>query len=138
MPDREDEGMSVAQAMFSREACNKAWQVISQIGESGVRTLFALINGRDQRVRLAAMLVLSMEENPSRYILNSLATSVPFQEGFSNETEAIAGLLALRIMALGGNWRSREILDEYGRKLGLSGSDFANALIDQAIFLLAK
>lgn len=138
MPDHEGDGMSIAQAMFSREACDKAWQVISQIGESGVRALFALINGRDHRVRLAAMLALSMEENPSRYILNSLATSAPFQKGFSSEIEVAAGLLALRMMALSGEQRAKEILAQYGRELGLSGNEFADALIDQAILLLAK
>lgn len=138
MPDRKGDGMSIAQAMLAREACDKAWQVISQIGESGVRALFTLINGRNRRVRLAAMLALSMEESPSRYILNSLMTSVPFQKGFSNETEMAAGLLALRIMALSGERRAREMLDEYGQELGLSGSTFADALIDEAILLLAK
>ncbi len=138
MPDREGDGMSIAQAMFSREACEKAWQVISQMGESGVRALFALINGRDTRVRLAAMLALSMEENPSRYILSSLATSAPFQKGFSSEIEVAAGLLALRIMAASGDRRAREMLDQYGRELGVGGSEFADALIDQAILLLAK
>lgn len=138
MPDRQGNGMSMAQAMLSREACDKAWQVISQIGESGVRALFALINGRDARVRLAAILALSIEENPSRYILNSLATSAPFQRGFSSEIEVAAGLLALRIMASSGDRRATEMLDQYGREFGMRGSEFADALIDQGILLLAK
>ncbi|MEM4203884.1 MAG: hypothetical protein QXS54_07430 [Candidatus Methanomethylicaceae archaeon] len=138
MPDREGEGLSMAQSVFSRQACERAWQVISQIGESGVRALFALVNGKDQRVRLAAMLVLNMEENPSRYILNALATSAPFQKEISSEVDAVAGLLALRIMALSGERRAREMLDQYGREFELSGSDFADALIDHAIFLLIQ
>lgn len=138
MPDREGDGMSMAQAMFSREACSLAWQVIAQIGESGVRALFTLVNGRDKRVRLAAMLALSMEEYPSRFILNSLAVSATFQQGFSSEIEVAAGLLALRIMALSGDQRAKEMLERYGRELGVSGSGFADALIDQGILLLAK
>lgn len=138
IPDREGDGMSMAQAMFSRKACSYAWQVISQIGESGIRALFNLINGRDKRVRLAAMLALSTEENPSRFILNSLMTSAPFQKTQSSEIETAAGLLVLRMMALSGDRRARELLDASGQKLGLSGSEFAEMLIDQSILLLAK
>jgi hypothetical protein len=138
MPDREGDGMSMAQAMFSREACNHTWQVISQIGESGVRALFTLINGRNKRVRLAAMLALSTEENPSRFILNSLMTSAPYQETSSSEIEMAAGLLVLRMMAMSGEQRAKEMLGEFGEKGGLSGSEFADALIDQGILLLAK
>ena len=41
MPDREGDGMSMAQVMFSREAATRTWQVVSQIGESAIRALSA-------------------------------------------------------------------------------------------------
>jgi hypothetical protein len=138
MPNSEGDGMSMAQATFSREACHQAWQVISQIGESGVRALFTLINGRDKRVRLAAMLALNSEENPNRFIINSLMTSAPYLEPHPSEIETVAGLLVFRIKALSGDQEAKERLDEYGQKLGLSGSEFANVLIDKSILLLAK
>jgi hypothetical protein len=138
MPDREGDGMSMAQATFSREACGKVWQVVSQIGESGVRALFTLVNGRDQRVRLAAILALSNEANPSRFILNSLMISAPYQETSSSEIEMVTGLLVLRMIAISGDQRARSMLEEYGQKGGLSGSEFADALIDQGILLLAN
>lgn len=137
-PDRQGDGMSMAQATLSREACSHVWQVISQIGESGVRALFTLINGRDKRVRLATMLALSTEENPNRFILNSLITSAPYQETFSSEIEMATGFLMLRMVAMSGDQRASSVLKEYGQKAGMSGSELADALIDQGILLLAK
>jgi hypothetical protein len=140
MPDREGDGMSMAQVVFSREAVEHTWQVISQIGESGIRALFMLINGRDKHLRLAAMLALSAEENPSRLILNLLMTSAPFlQETHSDDLiEDRMQLLILRTLGLSGDRHASEMIDQSCRALNMTESEFYEEIINEAIYLIAK
>lgn len=104
-----NDGVSVLQIARAFGMCEKTWQVVSKIGESGIRELFVLVNNRrDSCVRLAVMLVLSMEKSPSRYILNSLATSALLLELPSDRVGEVASALALRMMILGGSKFFRE------------------------------
>lgn len=104
-----NDSVSVLQIARAFGMCEKTWQVVSKIGESGIRELFVLVNNRrDSCVRLAVMLVLSMEKSPSRYILNSLATSALLLEPPSDRVGEVASALALRMMILGGSKFFRE------------------------------
>lgn len=138
MPDSGD-GMSMAQVMFSREACSNAWQVILQFGEQGIRALFNVINGRDKRLCLAALLALSAEENPSRFILNLLMTSAPAQENFSDKPiESMTQTLVLRTLGLSGDSKAREMIVEFARGNNITEGEFYEGAVNQSIYLLAK
>lgn len=138
-PDKSGDGMSMAQVMFSREAVAHTWQVISQIGESAIRALFTLVNGRDKRARLAALLALSAEENPSRLILNLVATSAPFHQTFSNDPmEAAAQVLTLRTLGLSGDRHAGEAIAQICAANNATESEFYEGVVDEAIYLIAK
>lgn len=139
MPDSKGPGMSMASSIYSRKACSYAWQVISQIGEDAVRSLFSFVNGRDKRARLTALLALSAEENPSRLVINLVATSKPFHEDFSNDPmEAAAQMLTLRTLGLSGDRRAQEMITQFCAANSVTENEFYDGLIDQAIYLLLE
>jgi len=138
-PDRKGPGMSIASALYSIEACSRAWQVISQIGELGVRALFDLINGRDKRMRLAAVLAFSGEENPSRFLVNSLMISAPFQEVSSgSDLENATQMLAVRTLALSGDRHAQDIIEQFCSANNVSETEFRNDFVERCIYLLLK
>jgi hypothetical protein len=100
--------------------------------------LFRLINGREKRVRLAALLAMTCDENPTRWIISSLMASAPFQEQPSSEIDAVAGGLVLKVMATGGDQRTMEVLEEHDREAGLNAGEYADAAVYAGIMLLAK
>lgn len=135
----EDEGMSLAQVMHSQKAVAHTWQVISQIGENAIRALFLLVNGRDKRLCLAALLALSSEENPSNLILNLVVTSVPFHKTFSNDPmEYVTQMLIAYPLVLRGDQRVCEIIAQLCDATNNTESEFYESVINEAIYMIAK
>lgn len=139
MPDREGDGMSMAQVMFSREAATRTWQVVSQIGESAIRALFTLVNGRDKHIRLAALLALSAEDDPSRLVLNLLNASAPYRAPLSEDpVESMAQWLIVGTLGLGGDRQAGEMIDKFCRLENITENEFYEGAVGQGIYLIAK
>ncbi len=138
MPDRDSGGISLMHAALGREARAHAWQIISQLGESGVRTLFTIINSRDKLRRVSATLILSAEERPNRFIVNSILTSTPFQETFGGtEMDEVVASLLLRSLAFVGERNAIQTLNELCAQNNMSIDQFNEVIVDSAISVVA-
>lgn len=134
-----DSGTGLAEYLYAKSTfepeVEKAYDVIQRTGQPAKTELCRALLERDYRVRLAAALLLSMDETPSSETQNGIQNSLGY---LADPSQSLILMLLGIVMFRAGDTKWRQAIESHARDSGTSLQEWIERTRDTALIELQR